>query len=134
MNQQHHGPSALITSTSVANNSGTTVVTNELVATKKVVHTKTISPPVLIQVKQESSSSSPCLNPNFPKPQFVSPSISSEQQNKTNETLIKALASSSQLVAIKSEPLTYTEVFLERRIINIFTFVVRECFLSVVRS
>ena len=69
--QQQHAPSnTLITSTSVSSNSGTTVVTNELLSTtKKVVQTKTISPPVLIQVKQEpASSSSSCVNQEFTKP------------------------------------------------------------------
>ena len=104
LTQQQQAPSTLITSTSVSSNSGTTVVTNELLAAKKVVQTKTVSPPVLIQVKQESSSSS-CVNPEFPKPHFITPSLTSEQQNKGSDNLCKALASSSQLVAIKSEPL-----------------------------
>ena len=97
LTQQQQAPSTLITSTSVSSNSGTTVVTNELLATKKVVQGKTISPPVLIQVKQESSSSS-CGNPEFPKP--------------------KALASSSQLVAIKSEPLPCQDHQLQNGNIN----------------
>ena len=85
LDEQQHAPSTqLITSTSISSNSGTTVVTNGLLATKKVVQTKTISPPVLIQVKQEPASSS-CMNPQFTKPL------------------------NTQLVAIKSEPLAGQE-------------------------
>ena len=103
--QPHSNPSTLITSTSVSSNTGTTLVTNELVTTKKVVQTKTISPPVLIQVKQEpASSSSSCgVNQEFTKPHFITPSISSDQLNKNNDGLSKPIL--ANLVAVKSEAL-----------------------------
>ena len=103
--QPHSNPSTLITSTSVSSNTGTTLVTNELVTTKKVVQTKTISPPVLIQVKQEpASSSSSCgVNQEFTKPHFITPSISSDQLNKNNDGLSKP--NLANLVAVKSEAL-----------------------------
>ena len=113
--QQQHAPSTLITSTSVSSNSGTTVVTNELVATKKVVQTKTVSPPVLIQVKQEPASSS-CVIPEFTKPHFVTPSLTSEQLNKSNENLSRPLT--THLVAVKSEPLAGQDHRLQNRNIS----------------
>ena len=109
-------PSTLITSSTSSVSSGgstggTAVVTNELLAagagssTKKIVHTKTISPPILhIQVKQESSSSTDG---------FVKPTLNSIQQHNGDAlTTTKALASSSssqpihnQFTAVKSEPM-----------------------------
>ena len=99
---QQHAPSTLITSTSVSSNTGTTVVTNEFVATKKVVQTKTISPPVLIQLKQKPASSSRA-NQEFTKTHFIAPSASSDLLNKNNENLSKPIT--TNLVAVKSESL-----------------------------
>ena len=97
-------PSTLITSTSVSSNTGTTVVTNELVTTKKVVQTKTISPPVLIQVKQEPASSS-CVNPEFTKPHFITPSLSSDP--------LKPIT--TNFIAVKSECLAGQDHRIQNR-------------------
>ena len=112
ISEQSHAPSTLITSTSVSSNSGTTVVTNELVSTKKVVQTKTISPPVLIQVKQEPASSS-CVNQEFTKPHFITPSLSSDLLNKNNESLSKPIM--TNLVAVKSESLAGQDPRIQNR-------------------